>query len=162
MKKYINPRIATATTIGAFFITSLSGLIIFFEFEINGIRPLHEWGSIVLVLGVFWHVYSHRRSFNGYFKNKQLIAIMLFISLSGTGLFVISINDVFIAAVVEQRVVNLNLQGFSRAMGLDIPEVRNQLQAFGASSIQPEDSVQLLSEKYGFEVHEFLEKVLVE
>lgn len=66
---------ATPLVSGAFLISSVTGLLIFFEFEKGLVKPTHEWLGWLLVSGAILHVVVNRHAFAGYFSKKPAIVI---------------------------------------------------------------------------------------
>ncbi|MCX6179259.1 MAG: DUF4405 domain-containing protein [Chlorobiales bacterium] len=67
---------ATPLAIGAFTISAVTGLFIFFDIEIGIVEPVHKWLSWLLVCGVMLHVLSNWKPFTGYFSQKAAIAVI--------------------------------------------------------------------------------------
>jgi hypothetical protein len=54
---------------GAFAISALTGLLLFFDMEPGIVEPVHEWASWVIVSAAVLHLMTHWRSFTAYFRN---------------------------------------------------------------------------------------------
>ena len=67
---------ATPLAIGAFTISGVTGLLLFFDIEIGLVEPAHKWLSWLLLGGILFHAVSNRKSFAGYFANKAGIGII--------------------------------------------------------------------------------------
>ncbi len=67
---------ATPVTIGAFLISGLTGVLIFFHINFGLIRGAHEWLSWFLVLGVIFHVWLNWKAFARYFSKRMGVGIM--------------------------------------------------------------------------------------
>ena len=67
---------ATPLAVGAFIISGVTGLLIFFDLELGIIEPVHKWLSWLLVTGVVLHLISNWKQFTGYFSNKHAIGII--------------------------------------------------------------------------------------
>ncbi len=67
---------ATPLAIGAFTISAVTGLLIFFDMEIGAIEPVHKWLSWLLVTGVMLHLVSNWKQFTGYFSKKPALGII--------------------------------------------------------------------------------------
>jgi len=59
---------ATPFAIGAFTISAVTGLLIFFDIEIGVVEPVHRWLSWLLVASIVLHVLSNSKQFAGYFS----------------------------------------------------------------------------------------------
>ncbi len=73
---------ATPLAVGAFTISAVTGLLIFFDIEIGLVEPAHRWLSWLLVTGVTLHVVANWKQFTGYFSKKPALGII------GAALFV--------------------------------------------------------------------------
>lgn len=67
---------ATPITVGAFFISTVTGIVLFFHLDLGLAKPAHEWLSWFLVLGVGLHLVINWRAFLNYFKKRIPVAIM--------------------------------------------------------------------------------------
>lgn len=68
--------IATPVAAGAFFISAITGILIFFDLEIGAVEPVHKWLSWLLLGGIALHMLSHWNSFSGYFSKKPALAVI--------------------------------------------------------------------------------------
>lgn len=59
---------ATPITIGAFLLSAVTGVLMFFHFDTALNKPAHEWLSWALVLGVGLHLAVNFRAFRTYLK----------------------------------------------------------------------------------------------
>jgi hypothetical protein len=67
---------ATPLAVGAFTISGVTGLLIFFDLELGIVEPVHKWLSWLLVTGVILHLISNWKQFTGYFSKKPAIGII--------------------------------------------------------------------------------------
>jgi len=67
---------ATPLAVGAFTISAVTGLLIFFDLEIGLVEPVHKWLSWLLVSGVTLHVVSNWKQLTGYFSKKPALGII--------------------------------------------------------------------------------------
>lgn len=67
---------ATPLTIGAFALSAISGVMIFFHVNSAFVKVIHEWGSWFLVIGGLLHVVCSWQSFVRYFSKPAAKAIM--------------------------------------------------------------------------------------
>ena len=75
---------------GAFLLTAVTGVLLFFEAGVGMVHVAHEWLSWALVLGVFAHVATNWASFTTYFVQKRATAIpvlVVFVLLLGASFF---------------------------------------------------------------------------
>ncbi|NTU52136.1 MAG: DUF4405 domain-containing protein [Chlorobiaceae bacterium] len=68
--------LATPVAAGAFFISAITGTLIFFDVEIGAVEPVHKWLSWLLLGGIMLHVLTHWNSFSGYFSRKPALAVI--------------------------------------------------------------------------------------
>ncbi len=64
---------ATPLAVGAFTISAVTGLLIFFDLELGIVEPVHKWLSWLLVTGVILHLISNWKQFTGYFSKKPAV-----------------------------------------------------------------------------------------
>ncbi|NTV17564.1 MAG: DUF4405 domain-containing protein [Chlorobiaceae bacterium] len=67
---------ATPLAVGAFTISAVTGLLIFFDLELGIVEPVHKWLSWLLVTGVILHLISNWKQFTGYFSKKPAVVII--------------------------------------------------------------------------------------
>ena len=67
---------ATPLAVGAFTISAVTGLLIFFDLEIGIVEPVHKWLSWLLVAGVLLHLSSNWKQFTSYFSKKPALGII--------------------------------------------------------------------------------------
>lgn len=68
-------RWATPLTIGAFIISAITGILIFFHINIGLVKPSHEWLSWLMVIGVGAHIAVNWRMFARYFSSTKKLAL---------------------------------------------------------------------------------------
>ena len=61
-------QIATPLTIGAFILSAVTGVLMFFHLDIGLNKAAHEWVSWAVVVGVVLHLSVNFRAFRGYLK----------------------------------------------------------------------------------------------
>ena len=59
---------ATPLTIGAFSLTAVTGIMLFFNLAYGLIKPAHEWLSWLFVIGSIFHIQANWRVFSSYFS----------------------------------------------------------------------------------------------
>jgi hypothetical protein len=67
---------ATPLATGAFTISAVTGLLIFFDIELGMVEDVHKWLSWLLVGGIIAHVLSNWKQFTGYFSQKTGIVLI--------------------------------------------------------------------------------------
>jgi hypothetical protein len=71
---------ATPITIGAFALSAVTGIMLFFKVELGLIKHVHEWLSWLLVFGAIFHIIANWRSTVGYISKpvgKGILAFFL-------------------------------------------------------------------------------------
>jgi hypothetical protein len=71
MRKWVTP-----LTIGAFALSAVTGLMLFFHMTSGFVKVVHEWGSWLLVVGGLFHVIASWRPFVRYFSSHAGRTIM--------------------------------------------------------------------------------------
>lgn len=79
---------ATPLAAGTFIILAVTGILMFFKISVGYIKPVHEWLSWVMVIGVVFHTIANWKSFTSYFSKKPSLTII------GAGL-IITVLSVF-------------------------------------------------------------------
>lgn len=67
---------ATPLAVGAFSISAITGILIFFDIEIGLVEPVHKWLSWLLVTAVLLHLISNWKQFVAYFSKKPALSII--------------------------------------------------------------------------------------
>lgn len=67
---------ATPITIGAFFLSAVTGVLMFFHWDIGLNKLAHEWLSWILLIGVSLHMLSNFTSFKKYFSLRKAQVLM--------------------------------------------------------------------------------------
>ncbi|NTV60272.1 MAG: DUF4405 domain-containing protein [Chlorobiaceae bacterium] len=80
--KAVVKTLATPLVSGAFVISAVTGLLLFFDFEIGLVEPAHKWLSWLLLSGILLHLVLHWKQFTGYLSSKPATAVI------GTGVLV--------------------------------------------------------------------------
>ena len=79
---------ATPLAAGTFIILAVTGILMFFKINVGYIKPVHEWLSWVMVIGIVFHTIPNWKSFTSYFSKKPSFTII------GAGL-IITVLSVF-------------------------------------------------------------------
>jgi len=72
---------ATPVTIGAFALSAISGIMMFFHLNSTLVKVIHEWGSCFLVIAGLFHVAGSWQAFVRYFSRPAARAIMAVFAL---------------------------------------------------------------------------------
>ena len=67
---------ATPLTIGAFLLSGVTGILMFFHLDSGLNKAAHEWLSWALVAGVGLHLAANFRAFKGYLKRPRAMAVV--------------------------------------------------------------------------------------
>ncbi len=67
---------ATPITIGSFVISAVTGIILFFHWNLGLAKPAHEWLSWFMVLGVGMHLFINWRAFKNYFSQRIPVLVI--------------------------------------------------------------------------------------
>ena len=118
-------KLATATTIASFFLAGISGLLIFFELVFGGVRALHEWMSIVFVVGAIAHILVNLKMFKRYFLNARFI--LSGVTIVGLMVFTSAYDDIYVAEKSYEILINLPLNQVLELTGGSMIEVEKWL-----------------------------------
>ena len=67
---------ATPLAAGTFVILAVTGILMFFKINIGYIKPVHEWLSWAMVIGVVFHTIANWKPFISYFSKKPSLSII--------------------------------------------------------------------------------------
>ncbi len=81
---------STPITIGAFLITGLSGVFIFFHVGEELFHDAHQWLGLALVVGGLLHIVKHWKPFTRYFKRRPSMTVIALLLVAATGVMAIS------------------------------------------------------------------------
>lgn len=99
----------TSITIGLFTVSALTGLVLFLDLSIGGVRATHEWLSIALIVAIVGHAYTHKKVFLKYFGHKQRFPMIIGLIL-GMSVFLFSYNDKYAAAEIFEITIDSKLK----------------------------------------------------
>ncbi|WP_096017487.1 DUF4405 domain-containing protein [Campylobacter lanienae] len=68
----VSKPIATTATIATFFIVGATGVFMFFDLKNYGIKTIHEYVGIAMVLACVLHIFANLAPFKKYFSGKKL------------------------------------------------------------------------------------------
>ncbi|MCE5212954.1 MAG: DUF4405 domain-containing protein [Deltaproteobacteria bacterium] len=69
---------ATPITIGAFALSAVTGIMLFFKVELGLIKPVHEWLSWLLVIGTILHLIANWKASVHYISKPVGKGILIF------------------------------------------------------------------------------------
>ena len=67
---------ATPLAAGTFIILAVTGILMFFKINVGYIKPVHEWLSWAMVIGVVFHTIANWKPFVSYFSKKPSLTII--------------------------------------------------------------------------------------
>lgn len=140
-QKLINNRkLATSSTIGAFIVASLTGLLLFFEFGPGSVRATHEWISIFFLGAVGLHIYVNQKPFLNYFKRNNVAPLLAGLIL-GASIFIAAFNDIYAAEAVFQLALNSELEDVVFLFDANLSDAIDALQAEGIEIESPAQTI---------------------
>ncbi len=69
---------ATPLTMGAFALSAITGIMLFFKMQLGLIKPVHEWLSWLLVIGSVFHLVANRHVLVKYVSRPLGKGILIF------------------------------------------------------------------------------------
>jgi len=72
---------ATPITIGAFALSAITGIMLFFKIQLGLVKPAHEWLSWLLVVGTILHLIANWQAFVLYISKPVGKGILIFFTL---------------------------------------------------------------------------------
>ncbi|MCA9595292.1 MAG: DUF4405 domain-containing protein [Myxococcales bacterium] len=88
MFKKILKTLGTPLPMALFFVTAITGIMMFFHLGDRLVKGIHEWLSIVFVLGAVLHVARNWKPFRGYLKTRGFWLAAAATTLAGAALLV--------------------------------------------------------------------------
>ncbi|MBT9551435.1 MAG: DUF4405 domain-containing protein [Hydrogenophaga sp.] len=134
----------TPVVIGAFFLSAITGVLMFFHFDSGLNKTAHEWLSWAMVMGVALHVLLNMPAFKRYFKQTPgrvimgLFAVVLalsFIPAGGSGG-----NDPGFAPPVR-ALAKAPITVLAQVAGTSTEDMKAKLQAAGLTVTSDQQSV---------------------
>ena len=154
-----NRQLHTPLTIGSFLIASLTGLLLFIEVPLGGIRPTHEWMSLVFVVACGLHIFTNRKPFARYFSGSTLDLICTVI-LAGSLLFVLSAGDPYLADASYEMLVELEIRHLPLLLELEGQEIAARIQSLGIAIDSDAQSLRDLAAAADRDEHDILEALI--
>ncbi len=81
---------STPITIGAFLISGLTGVLIFFHFGEELLHGVHEWLGLALVVGGLLHIGRHWKPFARYFTRRASMTVIGLLLVAALGVMTVS------------------------------------------------------------------------
>lgn len=151
-----NRKLATSSTIGAFIVASLTGLLLFFEFGPGSIRATHEWISIFFLGAVALHIYVNQKPFVNYFKRNNAAPLLAGMIL-GASIFIAAFNDIYAAEAVFQQALNSELEDVVFLFDVNLSEAIDALQAKGIEIESPAQTISDIAATNGLDVYDVID-----
>ncbi len=155
-------RLATPLTIGAFFIMSVTGILMFYHLDTGMNKFLHEWFSWAFLAAVLLHaVLVHKKTLITYFKKKPA-RIVIAASLLVLGLSFMQIGDEKQNPFVQttDAVLTAELGDVSNIMGLTLADLQAGLKDQGLEVPFDHTTLKQISRDSGIPERELLGYVL--
>ena len=151
MSKMIPLRIwATPMTIGAFFLMSATGVLMFFEWERGLTTVAHQWFSWLFLFGVGGHIAVNVRPFKIHLKSRwgkttlAAFTVVWVASFFSWGI----ITGPQLERPIEQALVDAPLSALASVTKTDPDALMRRLKAHGIDAIG-QQSIRDLSGEYG-------------
>lgn len=149
--------LSTSSTIGAFIVTAITGVLIFLEFGIGYIRAIHEWISILFVCAAITHILVNFSAVGRYFKTEPVIILSFTCIAFAIAFF--SWNDIYLADASYDVLVSLPVPDLAYVFSIEEKLFVSFLDTIGLENVDPSASLQELSEQNQKELHEVMEEV---
>ena len=151
-----NRKLATASTIGAFIVASLTGLLLFFEFGPGSVRATHEWISIFFLGAVGLHIYVNQKPFLNYFKRNNVAPLLAGLIL-GASIFIAAFNDIYAAEAVFQLALNSELEDVVFLFDVNLSEAIDALQGEGIEIESPAQTISDIAATNRLDVYDVID-----
>lgn len=148
---------ATPVTIGAFFLTSATGVLMFFELERGLMTVAHQWLSWLLLAGVGGHIAVNIRPFKKHLKSRwgeasvAAFVVVLAASFFSWGL----VTGPQLLRPVEQALVDAPMSALASLTRTSPDALLSRLKAHGIIATGRQ-SVRDLSGEHGISEHRLL------
>lgn len=151
MAKIISLRVwATPLTIASFFLTSATGVLMFFEWNRGLIAVVHEWFSWVFIMAAVAHTALHFRAFKNHLGSRWgRASVAVFTVVLGASFFswgVITGHQIL--RPVEQALIDARVSILADLTKTTPDALLRRLKAHGIAATSSQ-SVRELSSKYG-------------
>lgn len=147
---------ATALTIGSFSVVSFTGVLLFADSGIGGIRATHEWIGILFVGFGLMHMLTHKKAFFRYFKTSSILLIVVVI-LTGGVIFSSSFDDIYSSARALELLSNTDIKTLSTVLKQDSGFVADQLRSAGLTLGQNTMSMIEIAETNQIDIHDVMD-----
>jgi hypothetical protein len=86
--KKILRTLGTPLPMAVFFVTATTGLMMFFKIGQASVKELHEWLSLVFVLGAVLHIVRNFKAFRGYLRTKNFLVVAAMTAVAAAAMVV--------------------------------------------------------------------------
>ena len=132
----------TPLVIGAFLLSAVTGVLMFFHLNVGMNKLAHEWLSWALLTGVAAHVLLHKQAFFRYFKTRTGQAIVLgFAVLLGLSFMQIGKKPEPPYFSVIQALSRAPLTALAQVSGLSYEQLTARLKQQGIAAHSPDDNL---------------------
>jgi hypothetical protein len=122
----------TPFTLGAFMLSAVTGILLFFKVHIGLVKPAHEWLSWLMVIAAVFHLLCNRRSFVVTLgRPVAKVVVILFLLLLGGSLLPLGESGGHPRRIPTERIAD----GLIHAPLATVAAVANR---------RPEETIQLL------------------
>ncbi|EAK0826291.1 DUF4405 domain-containing protein [Campylobacter fetus] len=113
----ISKPVGTTATIVTFIVVGITGVLMFFDIKSSGIKVLHEYIGIAMVIASVLHIMANLTPFKKYFAGKKLAIMSVLFAASVVFIAVIPNNPKPPFKEVYQNFANLNLSTVEQIFG---------------------------------------------
>jgi len=142
---------ATPVTIGSFFLTAVTGILLFFKQEVGLVKHVHEWFSWLLVIGTILHVMVNWRASVRYFSKPSGRGILIFFLLLTCASFIpINIEEHHGGNPLQKisdTLIQTSLQDVAPVASHSLQEATDILNAQGISVGNQKQTIREIAEK---------------
>ena len=126
---------ATPLTTGAFALSAVTGILLFFKVQFGLVKPVHEWLSWLLVIGAIFHVIVNRRPLMKYISKPlgKGILIIFFVLICASMLPLQDKKGKHPLAKVSDSIIQSPLSAVAQVANHQPDEAMNMLKSKGIS-----------------------------
>lgn len=138
---------STPLVIGAYLVTGISGVMLFFHLGESLIKEAHEWIGLIFVVGAVLHIKSHWVPFKKHFTRPVAQTVIASVLIVGAAFVTISGNEGGGSPVraVMHSMEKASLSLVAQLQQRDEAELVQLLEKAGFEVTDPEESLQTLA-----------------
>lgn len=142
---------STPLIIGAYLVTGVSGVMLFFHFGESLIKDAHEWIGMLFVLGALLHIKNHWTPFKRYFSKPIAQAVMVSALAAGLSFMVVSGDEPAGNPVraVMHSIEQAPLSQVAQLQKRDLNELVQSMQSAGFTVTDPDQTLQMIADANG-------------